>query len=157
MSSAYFTISVALWYFVRQRQDLVFRYIFLLFGAFILACGLTHLLNVWNVWVPDYWLSGLVKAITAAVSLATAIVLWPLIPRALSMASPEQLRELAEKFYSEIEKSEPLLHEALILHQPDAPCRGGVNVFDVAFGGFQLFHLRRILPNLAGPEPGRDF
>src|SRR5213080_519301 len=72
---AYYSIPIALIYFVRKRRDLPFDWIFLLFGAFIIACGTTHILEVWTLWHPNYWLSGLIKAITAAISLCTAVLL----------------------------------------------------------------------------------
>ena len=88
---AYYSIPFMLVYFVRKRRDVPFDWIFLMFGSFIVACGTTHLLEVWTLWHPTYWLSGFVKAITATVSLCTAIVLVPLIPKALALPSPAQL------------------------------------------------------------------
>ncbi|MDZ8051730.1 MAG: sensor histidine kinase [Aulosira sp. ZfuVER01] len=88
---AYFSIPVALVYFVRKREDLPFKSILLLFGAFIISCGTTHLMEIWTLWHPTYWLSGLIKAITAFISIYTAIVLLPIIPQALAMPSPAQL------------------------------------------------------------------
>ena len=63
---AYFSIPPALWYFVRKRVDLPFSWIFLLFGLFIVACGSTHWMELWTLWRPDYWVAGMVKALTAA-------------------------------------------------------------------------------------------
>ncbi len=88
---SYFSIPVALLYFVIKRQDLRFRWIFVLFGTFIMACGTTHLFNIWTIWHPDYFSEGLVKTATALVSIATAILLWPLIPLALKLPSPTTL------------------------------------------------------------------
>ena len=88
---AYFTIPVLLAYFARQRRDLVFRPVFLLFAAFILLCGTTHWLALVTIWVPLYGLEGAVKAATAAVSAVTAIALWRLLPQALALPSPAQL------------------------------------------------------------------
>jgi PAS domain S-box-containing protein len=90
---AYFTIPLALAVFVRRRRDLVFRPVFWLFAAFILLCGTGHLLDVLTLWVPAYWADGLVKAATATVSIITAIGLWWLLPQALALPSPQQLRE----------------------------------------------------------------
>jgi hypothetical protein len=64
----YYCIPLALVYLVRRRQDLPFNWIFWMFGAFILGCGTTHLMEIWTVWHPTYFLAGLVKAVTAAVS-----------------------------------------------------------------------------------------
>src|SRR5947207_3680381 len=88
---SYYCIPVGLVYLVRRRQDLPFNWIFWLFGMFILGCGTTHLMEIWTVWHPDYFLSGLIKAITAAISVATALALIPLIPKAISLPSPEQM------------------------------------------------------------------
>ena len=77
---AYYSIPVALIYFVRRRKDLVFSALFILFGVFIFACGTTHLLAVWTIWHPDYWLDGAVKAGTAGISIASAVLLWRAMP-----------------------------------------------------------------------------
>ena len=91
---AYFSIPLALVWFVRERRDLQYGWIAYLFGAFILACGTTHLFSILTLWVPVYGLEGLVKAVTAALSIATAAALWPLVPRLLALPSPTQLRVL---------------------------------------------------------------
>ncbi|MCM1984839.1 sensor histidine kinase [Lyngbya confervoides] len=88
---SYFSIPMALVYFVRQRKDVPYPWIFFLFGAFITACGITHLFSIWTLWSPNYWLSGLVKSGTALISLATAFSLIPVIPGALSLPSQSEL------------------------------------------------------------------
>ncbi len=97
---SYVAISAGLWYFVTKRRDIEFKALFILFGTFILACGMTHLLDVITVWYPAYWAAGSVKAITAVASVLTATVMFPLLPQALALPSPSQLRsanaELAE-------------------------------------------------------------
>ncbi|MBD0343980.1 MAG: PAS domain S-box protein, partial [Coleofasciculus sp. Co-bin14] len=99
---AYYSIPLTLIYFVRKRRDLPFDWIFLLFGAFIIACGTTHILEVWTLWYPHYWFSGFIKAITAAVSVCTAILLVPLIPQALALPSPAQLEAANRQLENEI-------------------------------------------------------
>jgi PAS domain S-box-containing protein len=88
---AYYSIPLLLLYFVRRRHDVPFQGIFLLFSAFILSCGTGHLLEILTLWYPAYWLSGLMKAITAIVSVYTASEMVPLIPRALALPSPTLL------------------------------------------------------------------
>ena len=66
-------------------KGLPHEWMFLAFGLFIVACGSTHFLAVWNVWNADYWFSGTVKVMTALASIGTAIALPPLIPRALTL------------------------------------------------------------------------
>src|ERR1044071_769602 len=81
---AYFSIPVTLIYFVRRRRDLPFPWILLLFAAFILLCGTTHILGIITVWKPIYALDGATKVVTACVSVVTAIALVPLVPMALT-------------------------------------------------------------------------
>jgi hypothetical protein len=85
---AYYTIPLALVYFVRKREDIVFGWVFWMFGAFILACGTTHWFEVWTLWHADYAMQGLIKGVTAGLSIATALLLWPLLPQALALPSP---------------------------------------------------------------------
>ena len=89
---AYYVIPVALVYFVRKRQDLPFHWMFFMFGLFIFGCGTTHAMEIWTLWHGTYRLAGVVKALTATASVATAVALVPLIPRALLLPSPRQLR-----------------------------------------------------------------
>jgi signal transduction histidine kinase/CheY-like chemotaxis protein len=109
---AYYSIPLALINFVRHRRDIAFSWIFWLFAAFILACGTTHFMSIVTLWQPLYWLDGAVKAITAMLSVITAMVLWPLIPRALALPSPAALRavniELAQQI-SERDQAEEAL------------------------------------------------
>jgi PAS domain S-box-containing protein len=99
---AYFSIPPALIYFARRRTDIPFPWMFMLFGMFIVACGATHWMEVWTLWSPDYWLSGVVKALTAAASVPTAVALAWMIPRALQIPSAEQLRLANERLEKEI-------------------------------------------------------
>src|SRR5471030_1723511 len=83
---AYLTIPITLLYFIRKRRDLPFDWMFIAFGIFILACGSTHVADIWVIWHPDYWLSVILKTITAAASVVTAVVLVRLVPVALRIA-----------------------------------------------------------------------
>src|SRR5580693_3509140 len=89
---AYFSIPFTLIYFVRKRTDLQYHWMFLCFAVFIVACGTTHLMEIWVIWHPTYWLSGAIKALTAVASVPTAILLVRLIPQALQLPSPSMLR-----------------------------------------------------------------
>ena len=126
---AYYSIPITLFHFVQRRRDLPFNWVFILFAAFITACGTSHLMSVWTLWHPTYWLSGGIKAVTAIVSLSTAIALFPLIPKALAIPSWTELetanwllqQEVAERKRMEVE----LLHnrdlrEAIFHESADA-------------------------------------
>ncbi len=81
IAASYFAIPVVLLWFARKRRDIPFSWLFLLFGAFIVACGATHLMEVWNLWHAQYWFAGAVKALTAVASVGTAVVLARTIPQ----------------------------------------------------------------------------
>ena len=99
---AYYSIPFLLVYIVRKRGDLPFNSIFFLFGGFIIACGTGHLMDIWTLWYPTYWLSGSVKAVTAAISVATGVVLISITPQILAIPSNAQLEEANRKLEKEI-------------------------------------------------------
>ncbi|WP_318528474.1 sensor histidine kinase [Plectonema radiosum] len=118
---AYYSIPIILVYFVQKRQDFPFKWILLLFGAFIVSCGTTHVMAVWTLWHPTYWLSGFLKFITASISVYTAVVLVPIIPQALALPSPAQLeaanRQLSAEIIERKIAEEALLHAKAELEQ----------------------------------------
>ena len=102
IAGSYFSIPVVLWYISRKREDLPFRWVFWLFGLFVMACGTTHVFSIWNIWHGDYWIDAGLKLLTAAASLLTAVLLWPMIPKVLALPSPRQLRLANEALQAEI-------------------------------------------------------
>ncbi|MGZ5010847.1 MAG: PAS domain-containing sensor histidine kinase [Methylobacter sp.] len=106
---AYYSIPLALIYFIRQRKDFPYPGLVVMFAVFIVACGTTHLMSVITVWIPLYWLDGVLKIVTAVVSLATAMLMIWIAPRALSVPTVEQLqveiqqRKTAEDAFRESE------------------------------------------------------
>ena len=89
---SYFAIPVAIWIFLSKRTDLTLKPLAVLFAAFIFLCGLTHVIQAVTLWWPVYEVQGYVKAITAIVSVTTAIAIFPLIPKAVAIPSPSQLQ-----------------------------------------------------------------
>jgi signal transduction histidine kinase/CheY-like chemotaxis protein len=89
---AYVAISVTLAFLVyRARARIPFHWMVLAFGAFIVACGMTHFMEVYTLWHPTYWLSGDVKVLTAIASVGTALALPPLVPRILGLIEAEHI------------------------------------------------------------------
>ncbi|HKO05590.1 MAG TPA: diguanylate cyclase [Candidatus Acidoferrales bacterium] len=114
---AYLTIPFTLVYFVRKRRDVPFQPIFLWFGAFIIACGATHFMEVWNLWHADYWLAGFVKALTAVVSVATAGYLVKLVPEAVALPGPQQLVKANAHLAREITERESAVMQLRLLNE----------------------------------------
>lgn len=112
---SYYAIPVLIGCFAYRRRDLPFRHLMILFVAFILACGTTHLLEVVIFYHPLYPLVTVVKAATAGVSLLTAAVLAPSLPAMLRMKSPGQLEKQVKQHTSELAETSQFLD--LLFHQ----------------------------------------
>ena len=89
---AYISISITLYGLVK-RIKLPFNGVVLCFGVFIGACGLTHFMEIWNLWNADYWWSAWVKAITAIASVGTGIYLFKLRHTIVNVAEAAKLAE----------------------------------------------------------------
>lgn len=72
--ASYTAIPIVLAVLIRRRATPVPRVAWL-FVAFILCCGLTHLLEAVIFWIPLYRLAAVLKLATATVSAATVVVL----------------------------------------------------------------------------------
>jgi signal transduction histidine kinase len=99
---AYFSIPFTLVYFVRKRRALKFQWMFVCFAVFIVASGATHAMEIWDIWRPNYWLSGSIEAITALASIPTAIFLIRLVLQALRLPSPAHLEVPDADLHGEI-------------------------------------------------------
>lgn len=126
IAMAYFSIPIALAIFVSKRRDLKFGWVYWAFGVFILACGFTHVLSIYTLWVPIYGIEGLVKAATAIASVLTAGMLWPLLPELLTIPSPFELRQVraaleeeemkgrgAERLLAQFQETQRALRESM--------------------------------------------
>lgn len=92
---AYYSIPITLLYIMRKRRNIPYKWVLGMFSAFIFMCGTTHIFEIWTVWEGVYLLSGLVKAVTAAVSIASAILILPVVPKVL--AAFDHMKMLEEK------------------------------------------------------------
>ncbi len=121
---AYYTIPFILVYVAARRKDIPFRGLFWLFGAFILACGSTHLMDAAIFWWPAYRFSGLLKLVTAVASWATVFALAPVVPKALQLRSPKQLEDEVKKRTAELaEANQSLQREVAERKQTEARLR----------------------------------
>ncbi len=112
---SYYAIPIILTYFIFKKKNVPFNWIILLFALFILGCGTTHLMEIINVWKSEYAISGIIKLFTAVVSIVTAILLIPVIPKLLAVNSfdlafisnedlQEEIRRLRERIMTLEEK-----------------------------------------------------
>lgn len=107
IAAAYFMIPVILIYFLRAvRSRISFHWAIGLFAAFIVLCGSGHILDIVTIWNPIYYLQGWQAALTAVVSIATAVAIIPLVPKLLAMRTPEELEATNKRLSEEIKARE---------------------------------------------------
>ncbi|MEJ6011194.1 sensor histidine kinase [Novosphingobium aquae] len=101
IAAAYFSIPFVLWRLLKARPDIEFGWMVGLFATFILACGTTHLFNIYVLWVPAYGIEAAIKALTAVSSIGTALLLLPLLPKLIALPSPAQLQAVNDQLVLE--------------------------------------------------------
>lgn len=78
---AYFSIPITLYILLRKNAAMMpYRWVFGMFAVFIFFCGVTHLIELVTLWAPIYYVEGIMKLLTAAASVATAVMMLPLVP-----------------------------------------------------------------------------
>ncbi len=88
---SYFSIPIALLVTMRRQQSRHMKWVFVMFSAFIFACGMTHVIRIVTIWYPDYYLEAVVMVATAVVSATTAIALWPIVGRARAYIANQEI------------------------------------------------------------------
>lgn len=101
---SYFSIPLVLVMFAIKRYDFEYRWVLYLFGTFIVCCGITHVMGIWTLWVPSYYLEGGTKVFTAVVSAVTAIGLWPLLPKIIALPGTSDLKVANEALAAQIRR-----------------------------------------------------
>jgi PAS domain S-box-containing protein len=89
--SAYFAIPLIILRFVSRKRDAQFHRIYILFAAFILACGSTHFLDAVMFWYPAYRFNALIRFATGVISWMTVFHLIRVLPKAFALKSPGEL------------------------------------------------------------------
>ncbi|KAG2616503.1 probable ethylene response sensor 2 isoform X1 [Panicum virgatum] len=105
---AYFSIPLELIYFVQKSAFFPYRWVLIQFGAFIVLCGATHLINMWTFTTYTKTIAVVLtvaKVATAIVSCITALMLVHIIPDLLSVKLRERfLKAKAEELDREMGK-----------------------------------------------------
>ena len=99
---SYTLIPIALFIVLRRRSEVPQPALAVLFAAFILLCGLTHMFMIVTLWVPIYPFVGWVKLVTGVTSMATAIMLFRLIPDIVRLPSPAALEGVNRGLQAEV-------------------------------------------------------
>ena len=99
---SYFIIPIGLFYIFQKRKDLEFSWVAILFGIFILSCGITHILDVVTIWDPVYKIDAVARIFTAFASVSTAIVLIKITPQIISIPTVAQWNNINESLKEQI-------------------------------------------------------
>lgn len=107
---SYYSIPIALLRLLRTTPEIRFHSIFVMFAAFIFACGTSHFIQIASLWLPVYRLEAAVMTFTAAISLITALMLWPLLPKVRSFVA--ERRQAVERQESANQRLQEALRES---------------------------------------------
>ncbi|MCB1022015.1 MAG: PAS domain-containing sensor histidine kinase [Acidobacteria bacterium] len=104
IAAAYFSIPLVLLNVARSERWAPYSKVLLLFGAFILACGATHLMSIWTLWHAHYYAEGVLKAATAGISVTAAVALARFAPLIPALKTPVEVEAAFARI--ELEKLE---------------------------------------------------
>src|SRR5207247_1125444 len=88
-------IAFALIHFARRPTVRPYGRVFVAFAVFVTADGATHLAAVWTHWQTSAWLATVLKLTTALAAVAVALLLPPLVPKALALGAASALLDAA--------------------------------------------------------------
>ena len=132
IAAACFAIPLAVLSCWRRRPDPASRLVMWLFGAFIVVCGITHLMDIWAVWQPEPALQALTKIATALISVAAATGLWLLIPHALKMPTAIELQRVRGSLEVEVQRRTSAEERVVDIEQNLAVTLGSIGAGFVA-------------------------
>lgn len=112
--AAYFTIPILILKYVSKKKKIRFHKAYVYFAAFILLCGLTHLVDAIMFWIPVYRFNALIRFATAIVSWFTVYHMFKLLPTFSSLKTSEELEAEVDRnatLLGEVENSNLLLQK----------------------------------------------
>src|SRR2546428_6614153 len=81
--------------FARRPTARPYGRVFVAFAGFVIADGAPHLAAVWTLWQPSAWLATVLRLTTALAAVAVALLLPPLVPKALALGAASALLDAA--------------------------------------------------------------
>jgi two-component system, chemotaxis family, sensor kinase Cph1 len=159
---AYISIPLILIRFVLLKRGIPLKRVFWLFGAFILLCGLTHLLDAVLFWVPIYRISALVRFLTGLVSIGTVVALIKYFDDALGLRTSQEYEfelQYRQKALEALERTNEELRQFahVASHDLQSPLKtieGYLGLLETRYGG-QLDETGQRLVKTSAASAGR--
>jgi PAS domain S-box-containing protein len=105
-ATAFFTMPLAVFSYLKRSQHRKYHWIFILFTASCIACATAHAVKIWTVYQPVYALEAALDFVGGAAFLATAVLVWPLIPKVLALPQPAQMEKAHDELKTEMTRRE---------------------------------------------------
>ena len=104
IAASCYSISATLVVFLLRRRDVAFRWVVWIVALFIVGVGTSHLCDILMVGGPGHWGQGLLKALIAVISVATALALWPMLSKVVALPSAAELARVNLRLAEQIEQ-----------------------------------------------------
>ncbi len=95
---ACFALFLGLRFFIQNRKERSQPLIFSLLGLFLIASGLLHIIKIWSLFQPLYWIVASIEFCTAVTALLAVIAFWPFLPKMLTLSGPAEFENVHKKF-----------------------------------------------------------
>jgi len=106
---ACFTLFLVVRHFLQFRKEHSHPLVFWLLGLLLLAFGALHIIKLWGLFQPLYWIMGSIEACTAAIALLAAIAFYPLVPRTLKLKGAADYDKVNKQLHDSEKHLEVLL------------------------------------------------
>lgn len=144
----YLAIPTVLLIILIRRKDLPFRSTVIVFAVFVFFCSLTHIMEIINVWIPLYFITGIIKMLTAIVSLISTAIILKNLSKILTLPS---LQELEERVYKSMRYVLDRLPVGVLLSDSDGRIKYSNeyvnNVFDYEAGELENKEVEVLIPS----------
>lgn len=97
-------IALALIYFIQKRKELMYSKIFWLFASFIILSGISQIMRGIIYFYPLYWLEAILLWVIAILSFITFGLFVKVLPAAIRLKTPSELKQINTKLEEEIER-----------------------------------------------------
>jgi diguanylate cyclase (GGDEF)-like protein len=88
LALAYLSFPVVVAIYLIRRRETPYLKLFVMFGLFSALGAATHAVGLVEIWQPIFWAGGVIEALAAVVSIATVVMLAPVLPKLMKLSNP---------------------------------------------------------------------